>query len=356
MRLGGKIMQLTNENYYSVEANKHYMSVSQLKNFIGTPFLKGCEKRALAEINGEYTREKSDALLIGSYVDAALTGSKEELQKFIADNPNMISSRGATAGQLKSQYLHANTMIDRVKRDKFFMRTLEGEHQVIMTGEIFGVPFKIKVDNLTDKAIVDLKTCESLTKIYYAEGRRMNFIEYHNYILQGAIYQEIVRQNTLSRTYYLVYSTRLENGENDVFYNSKPFVTLGKNSLSIKELEMKLEIDKKFLNKQLSYYEKLHKCHTTGIEKELVCEDKVLPFFLSCVSKEKVPDLGVYQIDNETLVETLASLEDDIKYVQMLKNGEVEPRECGCCDYCKEHKIIIKPINWLDLGDESSND
>lgn len=273
-------MKLTNENYYSVEANKHYMSVSQLKNFIGTPFLKGCEKRALAEINGEYTREKSDALLIGSYVDAALTGSEEELQKFIADNPNMISSRGATAGQLKSQYLHANTMIDRVKKDKFFMRTLEGEHQVIMTGDIFGVPFKIKIDNLADKAIVDLKTCESLTKIYYAEGRRMNFIEYHNYILQGAIYQEIVRQNT----------------------------------------------------------------------------GKILPFFLSCISKEKVPDLGVFQIDNETLAECLASLEDDIKYVQMLKNGEVEPRECGCCDYCKEHKIIIKPINWLDLGDEINND
>lgn len=349
-------MQLTSENYYSVEANKHYMSVSQLKNFIGTPFMPGCEKRALAEINGEYEREKTDALLVGSYVDIALTGTKSEMDKFIADNPQIVSSRGATAGQLKSQYQHANTMIDRVKRDKFFMRTLEGEHQVIMTGEIFGVPFKIKVDNLADKAIVDLKTCESLTKIYYAEGRRMNFIEYHNYILQGAIYQEIVRQNTLSRTYYLIYSTRLENGENEVFYKSNPFVTLGKNSLSINELEMELGIDKKFLNKQVLYYEKLHNRKATGIEKELVCEDKVLPFFLSCVSKEKVPDLGVFQIDNETLAECLESLEDDIKYVQMLKNGEVEPRECGCCDYCKEHKIITKPINWLDLGDETNND
>lgn len=273
-------MQLTNENYYSVEANKHYMSVSQLKNFIGTPFLKGCEKRALAEINGEYEREKTTSLLVGSYVDTALTGTKADMDKFIADNPQIISSKGATKGQLKSDYKQADVMIDRVKRDKFFMRTLEGQHQVIMTGEIFGVPFKIKVDNLTDKAIVDLKTCESLTKIYYAEGRRMNFIEYHNYILQGAIYQEIARQNI----------------------------------------------------------------------------GKTLPFFLSCVSKEKVPDLGVFQIDNETLAECLASLEDDIKYVQMLKNGEVEPRECGCCDYCKEHKIITKPINWLDLGDDLSND
>ena len=193
----------------------------------------------------------------------------------------MISSRGATAGQLKSQYLHANTMIDRVKRDKFFMKTLEGDHQTIMTGEIFGVPFKIKMDIYKEgKYITDLKTAESLTKVYYADGRKMNFMEFLRYDIQGAIYQEIVRQNT----------------------------------------------------------------------------GKTLPFYLSCVSKEKVPDLGVYQIDNETLAETLASLEDDIKYVQMLKNGEVEPRECGCCDYCKEHKIITKPINWLDLGDESNND
>ena len=280
MRLGGLRLKLNNDNYFSVESNKAFCSVSQLKNFLGTPFMPGCEKRALAEINGKYEREKTTSLLVGSYVDTALTGTKADMDKFVSDNPQIISSKGATKGQLKSDYKQADVMIDRVKRDKFFMRTLEGEHQVIMTGEIFGVPFKIKVDNLTDKAIVDLKTCESLTKIYSAEGRRMNFIEYHNYILQGAIYQEIVRQNT----------------------------------------------------------------------------GKTLPFFLSCVSKEKVPDLGVFQIDNETLAECLASHEDDIKYVQMLKNGEVEPRECGCCDYCKEHKIITKPINWLDLGDESSND
>ena len=281
MQLGGKIMQLTNENYYSVEANKHYMSVSQLKNFIGTPFLKGCEKRALAEINGEYEREKTTSLLVGSYVDTALTGTKADMDKFIADNPQIISSKGATKGQLKSDYKQADLMIDRVKRDKFFMRTLEGEHQVIMTGEIFGVPFKIKMDVYKDGLYIDdLKTAESLTKLYYADGRKINFIEYQRYDIQGAIYQEVARQNT----------------------------------------------------------------------------GKTLPFFLSCVSKEKVPDLGVYQIDNETLAETLASLEDDIKYVQMLKNGEVEPRECGCCDYCKEHKIITKPINWLDLGDDLSND
>lgn len=29
-------MKLTNENYYSLEANKEYVSVSQFKDFVGT--------------------------------------------------------------------------------------------------------------------------------------------------------------------------------------------------------------------------------------------------------------------------------------------------------------------------------
>ena len=46
MRLGGMRLKLNNDNYFSQEANKEYLSVSQLKSFIGMPFLKGCEKRA----------------------------------------------------------------------------------------------------------------------------------------------------------------------------------------------------------------------------------------------------------------------------------------------------------------------
>lgn len=44
-------MILTNENYYSQEANKAYMSVSQYKSFLE------CEACAMAQINGEYERQ-----------------------------------------------------------------------------------------------------------------------------------------------------------------------------------------------------------------------------------------------------------------------------------------------------------
>jgi hypothetical protein len=39
-------MKITNENYFSIEANKEYLSVSQYKSFLS------CEARTLANIKG----------------------------------------------------------------------------------------------------------------------------------------------------------------------------------------------------------------------------------------------------------------------------------------------------------------
>ena len=189
---------LTPDNYYSQESNKRYCSVSQYKSFIGCGAYSGCEFKALAEINGEYVRKPSEALLIGSYVDCALT-EPDKLEQFIEEHPEMIAKTGANKGNLKKDFVKADLMIERAKRDPFFMKTLEGETQVIMVGEIEGVPFKIKMDSYKEgKYITDLKTCESITKGYYNSmtGTRDNFIGYYDYITQGAIYQEIVRQNT----------------------------------------------------------------------------------------------------------------------------------------------------------------
>ncbi|MFA5307187.1 MAG: PD-(D/E)XK nuclease-like domain-containing protein, partial [Candidatus Babeliales bacterium] len=58
------MINLTVENYFSQDANSYYMSASQVKSFLA------CEAMALAEIKGEYAREKTTSLLVGSYVDA----------------------------------------------------------------------------------------------------------------------------------------------------------------------------------------------------------------------------------------------------------------------------------------------
>lgn len=190
-------MKLNESNYFSVEADRMYMSNSQFKSFMR------CHAAALAELRGDYQHERSSAMMIGSYVDEALTG---DLERFKAENPELFKKDGS----LKSDYVHADTMIARCRRDKLFMEYLDGEHQVIMTGAISDVPFKIKIDCLHPDKIVDLKTTKSFDSVYDPDecGRVPWFMEY-NYALQAAVYQEIVYQNTDKRLpFYLAAVTK----------------------------------------------------------------------------------------------------------------------------------------------------
>ena len=186
---------LTAENYYSQEANEKFVSVSQYKDFFGTPDKRGCESMALAKIRGEWETPMTTALMVGSYVDAYFEGT---LPTFAAQHPEIYSSRGKTAGQLKSEYRQASIMIDRASKDDLFMKYMEGEKQVIMTGEIEGVPVKIKIDSTDGRRITDLKTVKSINETFFIKdsGERVSFVEKWNYDLQAAVYQEIYRQNT----------------------------------------------------------------------------------------------------------------------------------------------------------------
>ncbi len=186
---------LTAENYYSQEANEIFVSVSQYKDFYGTPDKRGCESMALAKIRGEWETPMTTALMVGSYVDAYFEGT---LPTFAAQHPEIYSSRGKTAGQLKSEYRQASIMIDRASKDDLFMKYMEGEKQVIMTGEIEGVPVKIKIDSTDGRRITDLKTVKSINETFFIKdsGERVSFVEKWNYDLQAAVYQEIYRQNT----------------------------------------------------------------------------------------------------------------------------------------------------------------
>lgn len=188
-----KLLELNEENYYSQEANKAYLSCSQIKDFMD------CEAKAMARLNGEYEEEKSTALWVGSYVDAALTGTKEEMDKLLSDNLKVFYAYGNPEKGLKADFKKADKCIERVKSDETMMKTLSGDHQVIMTGELFGVPTKIKIDSYKKgKFIVDLKTTADMQKgMYSAElGRYVSWIEGYKYTLQMAIYREIVKQNT----------------------------------------------------------------------------------------------------------------------------------------------------------------
>ena len=88
---------------------------------------------AMAEINGTYEREKTSALLVGSYVDSHF---EETLDIFRAQNPQIFKKDGT----LKSEYVQAEQIISRIERDAMFMEFMSGKKQVHMTVRFEGVP------------------------------------------------------------------------------------------------------------------------------------------------------------------------------------------------------------------------
>lgn len=189
------------DDYYGHDANFEYLSASQLKHFLGTPGIPACEEKAIAELNSQY-QLKGNALVVGSYVDVMLTGTEDEQHEFREAHPEMISSRGPTKGQLKAEFKSASDMVARAFADRdnggIFMRSLTGERQKVVTGTICGHKFKGRIDVLGDGFITDLKTVENVNRRYYNEGY-WDFISWWGYDLQGAIYQELVYQNTGNR-------------------------------------------------------------------------------------------------------------------------------------------------------------
>lgn len=172
-------MKLTKRNYFSIENNLKYMGSSQFKAFLE------CEAMALAEIKGEYVRKKTAAQIFGAYVDHWFEGT---LDLFAEEYPEAYTRNG----DLKKEFQQANFVIERTARDKLFMKYMSGKKQVIKTGTIEGVPFKIKMDSYhPGKAIVDLKVVRSFEPIWKQGYGRLSFIEAWGYDIQGAIYQAV---------------------------------------------------------------------------------------------------------------------------------------------------------------------
>lgn len=251
------MIELNDSNYYSLEANKDYWSVSQFKDFCK------CESRGLARVHGHYDDEKTTALLVGSYVDAFFT---DDIEDFCGLHPEIFNSR---TGALKADFRHAETMIEAVQNQPLMMDYLKGESQVIATAELFDVPWKIKMDVHGGNRIVDLKTVRDFKPVYEQGFGYRSWIEYWGYDIQGAVYQKIEQ----------LWSGRTEP----------------------------------------------------------------LPFYIVAVTKENVPDVAVIQIPQHILDTALKLVEAKIDRLDLVKTGEIEPRRCEECNWCKATKHLTEP-------------
>lgn len=227
---------LIEENYFNLENEFKYCGSSQLKSF------QKCEAATMARLKGEWEEETSTALLVGSYVDNAISGTldlfKEQHSEMFKKDKN-----------LKAKYIQAEYILDRINRDEMFMKYISGDHQTIMTGEISGVPIKIKIDSyFPNKAIVDLKCVKDFQPIWNEKTKiKENFVDYWGYTLQGALYQEIVRQNTGKILPFFIAAVTKE-AEPDIILLSIPNEVLETKLEEIKEILPRInDIKKEFI-------------------------------------------------------------------------------------------------------------
>lgn len=273
-------LKLTDENYFSPEANWQYMSASQFKAF------RKCEAAAMAELRGEWSRKDSTALLVGSFVDAYFS---DELEKYKSEHPELFKRDG----ELKAEFRNAQIIAERLEKDELARLLLRGRHQVIKTGKINGVWYKIKIDSLLTARqvesickkfpqvrplvpfgggmIVDLKCMKDFKSMWDEEEQdRITFVEYWGYDTQGAIYQEIDKR-------------------------SYPFVIVG-------------------------------------------------------VTKEAEPDIAAIHIPDQDLEFSLRDVEEYSPRYAAIKRGEIEPTGCGKCEYCRSIKKLSTIKHYKDIN------
>lgn len=268
--------KLTHENYFSPEMQRTYMGSSQFKAFLA------CEAAALAEVEGRYLRPATTALLVGSYIDAYYEGA---IDQFTTCHPELLKRDGT----LKAEYAGANRIIHRLESDELYTLLMSGQKQVIRTGEIAGVPFKIKIDSLLgpekvetivqrfpetapvfgfgDGAIVDQKIMRDLGEVWSLEEHRyLPMAAAWGYDVQGAIYQAV--------------------------------------------------------------------------------EGHMLPFLLAVGTKEEEPDLGALYIPDGDLAEQLHQVEALAPRYQAIKEGRITPDRCERCPYCRATKRLTRIVSY----------
>lgn len=195
------MLTLTSDNYYSEEADNEYMSCSQFQEFCG------CEAAALAKLQGRYVPPKSEALIVGNYFHTALE-SDEAHERFCNEHYfDVYKTKQMKTGEViqtgkYAPYLQADEMILAAYSDPLVSKFLlmEGENEKIMTGELFGVPWKIRLDKyIPDKRIIiDWKTSANIRELRYnyETGEKETFVEYFGYMMRAAVYSEIEKQFT----------------------------------------------------------------------------------------------------------------------------------------------------------------
>ena len=297
---------LTDENYYSREADMAYMSCSQFQGFAE------CEAKALAKLQGRWTDEEKEAFLVGNYFHSYFE-SPEAHKKFCDDHfDSIFKTKDVTIKRATKDrpaiketvitgkyapYEMADKMIRCAESDPVIKRfiDMDGNCEQFMTGDMFGFPWRMKMDKYMPQSrmIIDYKTVANIRETKYdpEKGGRVTFVEGYGYIFRAAVYSMIECQNVTGETFSTLYN-RLKSDE-----------------LSLPN------------------------------------------FVLICISKQDYPDKELVRLNHkQAYIYELEAMKDRLYRYQSIKEGRAMPKRCGLCDYCRATKKItgIKPYYELN--------
>lgn len=222
-------------------------------------------------------------------MDAYFEGT---LAAFKAQNPELFKRDGA----LKAEYAHAEKIISRLEADGLYMLLMSGQKQVVLTGEIAGVPYKIKIDSL-----LDADTCREIVERYPLTSEAMGFCE-------GAIVDQKIMRDTAD-----VWS--------DEEWGMVPFARAWGYDI------------------QGAIYQAV--------------EGHMLPFILAVGTKEAEPNLDAIYIPDQELTAKLEEVRSLSPRYQAIKRHEIEPVSCGTCPYCISRKHLDRITDYRMVNEHA---
>lgn len=220
-------LTLTRENYYTAEADREYFSCSQYQAFCE------CEAKAVAKLEGRWVDPPNEAFTVGNYFHTYFEGPEAHAQ-FCAENADKIykkqTKKAIEAGEPPEKYAPyalADKMIDVALEDSLIrsLVDLPGENEKIMAGELFGVPWKIRVDKYIPdgRMILDYKTVANIGELRWSDEwhSKVTFLDAYGYLMRAAVYAEIEKQVTGETTdpdFIIIAISKQDYPDKDVLY------------------------------------------------------------------------------------------------------------------------------------------
>jgi hypothetical protein len=189
-------MRVTPENYHTPEVKREYMSHSQWKSWLE------CPARTKAEIAGTWKREPTEAMLVGSYVDRALT-YPEGFDAFVEANRGEIFD---SKGKKYAAFQNADVMIARLQADPTWQDMVKvSKMQPIMAGEIAGVKWLYMADIMStakgNELLLDIKTAADFEESWGKDPAGGRFLKLHWIDAAGYWRQLAVGRELFIQTY-----------------------------------------------------------------------------------------------------------------------------------------------------------